>query len=160
MYTTGSSPVSQSLRVSPPRKSGCVIAYDSARCFRATAVNTNSRATRHAAGGNGMSFWGTSAGMNGPVGFLFSTVAVFEKYAPRTAAIPASRTRPEIQGSNVLNRLELTSRFGPSSTVIVVIDASNRKELEDRRLAPDAPRLAQRIAHLAHRRVDAGGIDD
>ena len=32
--------------------------------------------------------------------------------------------------------------------------------LEDRRLAPDAPDLAERVAHLAHRHVGAGGVDD
>src|SRR2546425_7641345 len=32
--------------------------------------------------------------------------------------------------------------------------------LEDRRLAPDAPDLAEGVAHLAHRHVGAGSVDD
>src|SRR6266496_2557025 len=32
--------------------------------------------------------------------------------------------------------------------------------LEDRRLAPGAPHLAQRVAHLSERRVRARGLDD
>src|SRR5215216_5731659 len=77
-----------------------------------------------------------------------------------TAATPATRTRADTHGSSFLNRLELTARFGASSTVIVLVDASRRFELEDRRLTPDAPRLAESVAHLAHRRVDPGGVDD
>ena len=36
----------------------------------------------------------------------------------------------------------------------------NARTSEDRRLAPDAPDLAERVAHLAHRHVGARGVDD
>ena len=41
-----------------------------------------------------------------------------------------------------------------------VADALAARELEDRRLAPHAPHPAQGVAHLPHRHVVAGAVDD
>jgi hypothetical protein len=80
------------------------MAYASSKCFRATAVKTNSRATFQASGGNAMFFWGAAAGATGfPVAALGSGFAVFEYRTPRKTITPTTSTAPEIHGNHLLN---------------------------------------------------------
>src|SRR3954465_12457970 len=50
------------------------------------------------------------------------------------------------------------SRPGLATTTLIFPGMA--RSLEDRRLAPDAPHVAEGVAHLAHRHVGARGVDD
>src|SRR2546421_5188599 len=130
-------------------------------CRRWTAVRMNSPATTLAAFGTGTFLWGftTWTGRGGaPEGV--SGFAVFvPKWTIAKVTIPATRISAENHGKSRPSRRE-PFRAAGVALMALRLDAISAVRLEDRRLPPDAPHLAERVAHLAHRHVGAGGLDD
>src|SRR6476620_6259302 len=169
-------PLFHCFSVKPDLMSGCEMAYDSARCFRGSAVKRNSFATRHAAFGNGMfgCAFGAAA-IGGPVGEVFSVLAVLPNCVRRMAIAPAIRTTAPITISHLLKRRDEIAEL-TTFTAIRIVDDESRCELgeacrkrgqrlgqgslENGRLGPRAPDAAQRIAHLAERDVGLGSLDE
>src|SRR5204862_4672263 len=106
-------------------------------------------------------FSGTTAwtGPDGAPDDVSGFAVLVPKWTIVKATTPATRIRAENHGNSRLIRRE---RLRAAGGVLIVprLDAISAEGLEDGRLAPDAPDLAERVAHLAHRHVRAGPVDD
>src|SRR5215212_11971682 len=78
------------------------------------------------------------------------------------AATPIASTRPAIHGSARLNLRDVsTERNRPTRNRLdELFRGPVSGKLKDRGLSPDAPDLAQAVAHLAHRDVGTGRLED
>src|SRR5437588_3219304 len=107
---------------------------------------------------SGLTTWtGRGGAPEGVSGF-----AVFvPKWTIVKATIPATSTSAENHGARRLIRRDI---FRAAGVVLIAprLDAISPDwlaRLENGRLAPNAPDLTERVAHLAHRHVRLGGFD-
>src|SRR5213595_4099094 len=154
-------PVIHCLWVWPCRIPSVTSGQARSRCLRWTAVRMNRPATSLASFGTATLFSGltTCTGRGGaPEG-----VSGFAVFVPNwtivKATIPATRTSAENQGKSRLIRRDI---FRAAGVVLIAprLDAISALRLEDRSLSPHAPNVAERVAHLAHRHVEAPRVDD
>src|SRR5262245_14509521 len=173
--TTGMFPVIHCLRVRSCLISGPTIFHAFSRCLRRTAVRMNVPATSRAPGASFTVLGGFSETATGCCVFDVS-VLPFElgTNLTITARTPAASTSAATHGSTFCQRGRLGngSRTLPMFLALSIVtwDAHSRYRLarvkklsrrsENRRLAPDAPDLAECVAHLAHRHVGPRSLDD
>src|SRR5437763_3565552 len=155
-------PVIHCLWVWPCLIDGVTIFHASSRCFRWTAVRMKRPATTFASFETGADLSGLTI-VGCFTGGAADGVSGFAVFVPKCtivkATIPATRISAESHGTSRFIRWAL---FRAAGVVLIAprLDAISVEELEDRSLPPDAPHLAERVAHLAHGHVRSPGLDD